>query len=779
MTAPLPSGHDDSVVAEATSCAITFHQHGMLAEAEKFYAAILNVRPDHFDALRLLGVLRQQQGNNAEAMRLISAALRMNPNSSDALSNFAGVLFALGRYDEALAAYDQALAITPDHLETLCNRGNTLLQLGRNEEALAAFDQALAIKSDHPDILVNRGNALLQLQRAQEALEAFEEVLAIQPDHAGASGNRRAPLKLLGRYEEALEIGRRDLDLAPDDVGALNDYGSTLLLMGRAGDALDVFDKSLAIEPDQPGVLKNRAHVLRMLGRLDEAVDGYDRALAAAPDDADVIYDRAVALWALGKREAAMASHEQAWALKHPRALSELALCRMRVADWPRANELVGPVSAHIAEGKFVDPFVPMAFGLHPLDQLKSARRYVRTKILEAPKPFIHSTAIQADKLRIAYLSSDFRQHPVGVAIAELFERHDKTRFETIGVSFGSNDASGTRARIVNAFDQFHDVVSHTDRKIAGLLNDLQVHIAIALNGLTGGCRPGVLAYRPAPIQVSYLGYAGTTGAEFIDYILADETALPFDQQPFFAEKIVQLPGCYHANDTTRRMAPQTPARSELGLPDRGFVFCCFNQSYKVAAPVFDVWMRLLAQVQDSVLWLSGMNDLAQANLRRAAAARGVDPERLIFAVWADAMEDHLARQRAADLFLDTLPYNAHSTTCDALFAGVPVVTCTGAAFAGRVAASMLEAAGLPELVTNNLEDYEALALALATDPALLSSMRRRLARNRPTCPLFDGDRFRRHIEAAYTTMWDIYRQGESPRSFRIEPNATTSGALK
>jgi predicted O-linked N-acetylglucosamine transferase (SPINDLY family) len=358
------------------------------------------------------------------------------------------------------------------------------------------------------------------------------------------------------------------------------------------------------------------------------------------------------------------------------------------------------------------------------------------------------------------------------VAIAELLERHDRTRFEIIGVSFGANDASGTRARIVRAFDQFHDVVSHGDRRIAGLLNDLQVHIAVALNGLTGGCRPGILAYRPTPIQVSYLGYAGTTGADFIDYVLADETVLPIDQQPFFAEKIVQLPGCYHANDATRHISPETPTRRALGLPDKSFVFCCFNQSYKIAAPVFDAWMRLLARVPGSVLWLSEMNGLAHANLRRAAAARGVDPGRLVFAPWADRMEDHLARQRAADLFLDTLPYNAHSTTCDALFAGLPVVTCAGAAFPGRVGASMLKAAGLPELVTHSLEDYEALAIKLATDPALLSSIRRKLADNRAACPLFDGDRFRRHVEAAYATMWDIYRRGESPQSFHVEPNA-------
>jgi len=767
---PLPSAHEENVVAEATRCAVAFHQCGMLAEAEKFYAAILQARPDHFDALRLLGVLRQQQGNNAEALRLINTALKMNPRSLEALCNFAGVLFALKHYDEALASYDRALVIEPGHPEVLYNRGNTLLQLGRDEEALAAFDRALAKKPDHPEMLVNRGNALLRLDRVPKALAAFDRVLELVPDHAIALGNRGTALKLLGRYEEALENYRKLLELTPDNVAALNDHGSTLLLLKRAEEALAIFDQVLAIAPDQPGALNTRADLLRVLGRHDEAVDAYDKILAAAPHNGEVLYNRGKSLWALGKLEEAMASYEQARAHNHPRALGDLAMCRLRIADWPSAVSLAGALRTHLAEGGLVDPFALMALGLDPSDQLESSRRYVRTRIADAPTPFVHASAIRPDKLRIAYLSSDFRQHPVGTAIAELLERHDKTCFEIVGVSYGSNDSSATRTRIVEAFDQFHDVASDGDRDIAQLLNDRHVHIAVALNGLTAGCRPGVLACRPAAIQVNYLGYAGTTGAEHMDYILADETVLPFDQQRFFTEKIVHLPDCYHVNDATRRISAYVAPRSDLGPPDQGFVFCCFNQTFKIAAPVFEVWMRLLARVHGSVLWLSDMSDLAQLNLRREAAARGIDPDRLIFAPRMDDSADHLARHRAADLFLDTLPYNAHSTTCDALWAGLPVVTCMGNFFAGRVAASMLKAAGLPELVTNNLADYEALALKLASDRALLASIRRKLADNRASCPLFDSDRFRRHIEAAYATMWEIYRRGERPRAFRVEP---------
>jgi protein O-GlcNAc transferase len=806
MTTPLPLGHDESVVAEAVKYAAIFHQRGMLAEAEKFYAAILDVRPDHFNALHLLGVLRSQQGNGPEAVRLIGAALKMNPHSVDALCNFGGTLFALKLHDEALEAYDKALAVQadqldgllgrgkallaldrfepalaafdrslivkPGHLDALNSRGSALLHLGRGEEALAAFDAALVVKCNSIEAHIGRGNALTLLDRIDEALSSFGSAIEIQPDHVVALHRRGLALMALERHDQALESFDQALYVAPRHRALLNSYGSALLALGRADDALTAFDKSLTITPEQPEVLQQRATALRALGRHREAAGSDERARTAISHNAEAHYERGLSLWALGKHEEAIANYAIASACKNPRALSKLAVGRLIVADWARADELADTLRCRIAEGSFVDPMATLPLEFDPAVRLNAARNCVRIYTPVAKVPFVHSTLAKVDKLRIAYVSSDFRQHAVGLAAVELLERHDKTRFEIIGVSHGPNDASGARARIVKAFDQFHDVASATDRHIAGLLNDLHVHIVVDLNGLSAGCRPDVLAYRPAPIHVNYLGFAGTTGAPFIDYILADETVLPFDQQPFFTEKIVHLPGCYHANDTTRHIGPETPTRRQLGLPDQGLVFCCFNRSTKISAPVFGVWMRLLAQVPGSVLWLSKMNDLAQANLRRAAAERGVDPERLIFAPVAGRSEDHLARHRAADLFLDTLPYNAHSMACDALWAGLPVVTCQGTAFAGRVGASMLKAADLPELVTSSLEDYEALALKLATDPALLQATRRKLGDNRPTCPLFDSDRFRRHIEAAYTAMWDIYQRGESPRSFCVEPSA-------
>ena len=693
---------DDAIVAEAAEYAVKFHELGKLAEAEKFYAAILAARPDHFDALHQLGVLRRQQGNSAEALRLIGEALKSNARAADSARSFAATLETLGRYEEAIAAFDKAAAIRKQRSEALFSRAIALVTMGRQQEALAAFDEVLAIDEHNIEAHINRGVMLTQLGRAEEALAALDMALEHEPDHLSA--------------------------------------------------------------------LSSRVFALAKLQRHAEVLDACEKVLARNPGNAEILYIRAGTFWTLDKPAEALDSYEQAWALGHTRALSLLALYRLTLADWTSTDQLVAALRRGIADKDSIYPFVAVAFGLAPSEQLQAARTFLGNGSQAAPASR-HGALAGSDKLRIAYVSSDFRQHAVAHAIIDLLERHDRSRFEIIGVSLCPDDGSAIRARIVNSFDRFHDVCSETDADAASLMSELGVQVAVDLNGPTQGCRPGIFAHRAAPVQVAYLGYPATTGADFIDYILADETVLPFDQQPFFAEKIVQLPDCYHANDTTRLISARTPSRDELGLPDRGFVFCCFNRTTKLSRPVFAVWMRLMAQVDGSVLWLSGTTDLAQANLRREAAAHDVDPERLIFAAYAGSIEDHLARHRAADLFLDTLPYNAHSTACDALWVGLPVITCAGDTFAGRVGASMLKAAGLPELVTTSLDDYEALARNLATEPELMSSIRRKLADNRSTCPLFDGDRFRRHVEAAYTTMWDIHRNGASPKSFRVAPN--------
>jgi predicted O-linked N-acetylglucosamine transferase (SPINDLY family) len=392
---------------------------------------------------------------------------------------------------------------------------------------------------------------------------------------------------------------------------------------------------------------------------------------------------------------------------------------------------------------------------------------YIADRFPRAARPLSLGRRDRHEKTRIAYLSANFHEHAVAYLAAGLFEAHDRQRFEITAVSFGPAAQGGIRDRLERAFDRFVDVGGDSDEEVAQMLAAAEVDIAVDLTGHTADSRTGILAHRPAPVQVNFLGYPGTLGAEYIDYIIADRFVIPPGEDAFYSERVVRLPDSYQVNDAKRRIAEGTPSRADAGLPETGFVFCCFNNNFKITPEIFDVWMRLLSQVDGSVLWLLEDTATAAANLRSEALRRGVDAERLVFAP-RRAQDEHLARHRLADLFVDTLPYNAHTTASDALWAGLPLVTCMGSTFAGRVAGSLLHAAGLPELATRSLDEYETLALRLATTPPLLAAIRARLAEHRATCPQFDTDRFRRHLEAAYTTMLERHLAGLPPASFTV-----------
>jgi predicted O-linked N-acetylglucosamine transferase (SPINDLY family) len=426
-------------------------------------------------------------------------------------------------------------------------------------------------------------------------------------------------------------------------------------------------------------------------------------------------------------------------------------------------------INADVEEGRAsIIPFQFLALPSTPAAQLACARALVREKFPPYPQSIWRGERYAHERIRVAYLSANLNDHPVAHLAAGMFARHDRSRFETFAISFGPDRPGEMRARLKQSFDRFIDANLMSDREIAGMLRDLEVDIAVDLNGFTDGGRPNVFALKPAPVQVNYLGYVGTQ--EYCDYIIADRFVIPEETRVHYAEKVVYLPESFMVNDCDRAISERVPSRAEAGLPERGFVFSCFNNTYKLTPDVFDVWMRLLHAIDGSVLWLSRANASAQANLRREAEKRGIAGERLAFAPRVERNEDHLARLRLADLFLDTLYYNAHTTAADALWAGVPVLTCPGATFASRVAGSLLDAVGLPELITTSITEYEALALQLACDPQRLAFLRRKLAYNRRRFPLFDTDRFTRHIEAAYATMRERAERGEPPQSFAVAP---------
>ena len=759
-------------VPQGIELAFKFHQEGRLSEAERLYREVLRARPADFQALHMLGILKLQQQQPEDAVRLIGAALEVDRRSVAAHSNHGLALAALKRHDEALASYERALKIAPRNADALTNRADALCDLGRPTEALASYDQALAINPRHVAALVNRGLVLRELGRAAEALASYDAALAVDPNDVEAWNNRGVALQDLGRQTEALTSYERALALSPDYVDALVNRGNALLTLKRPAEAAASYARVLVLKPDFADAYNYRGHALADLGRFEEALASYDKAVALKPDHFEARLNRARVLGKLDRYQEAIAEYDKLRISKPdlPNLLSDVAHCHATTCHWSEWIELTQELTARALAGTVaVDPFLFLAFDSTSEQQLACARNWLRLKKVAAVAREWQLSDFAGDRIRVAYLSADFHRHATAHLIAELFELHDRKRFEIIGVSYGPDDGSKIRSRLIKSFDRFFDVTTRTDEDVAKLLRDLKVHIAVDLKGHTTDARIGILARRAAPIQASYLGFPGTSGADFIDYAIADRIVLPVDQQPFYTEKIVHLPDSYQVNDSKRQIGSPIPSRSELGLPEQAFVFCCFNNTWKITSGMFDIWMRLLTAVDDSVLWLYRSNALAAENLRKEAQVRGVDPARLVFAPHMDVPE-HLARLTRADLFLDTLPYNAHTTASDALWAGVPVVTCLGPTFAGRVAASLLQAVGLPELVTRSLEEYEALARKLASEPALLQSIKQKLQQNRLSAPLFDSDRFRRHIEAAYATMWEMRQRGESPRSFSVDP---------
>jgi protein O-GlcNAc transferase len=624
-----------------------------------------------------------------------------------------------------------------------------------------------------PSNLLQEGLALHRRGATVEAAARYAEVLRIEPGNADAHYYLGMMSCQNGRFVEGAEYARKSLACAPQHARAHVLLGRALDALGQPDEALISFERAIACTPDLAQAHGHRADVLRELGHNEVALESYDRALALAPDVFEDWISRGAVLIALYRYEEAVTSFDRALALKPDFQQANLAypprlLLKLRVCDWSNLDAEIAGLLMMIREQKTISvPFAALVIPATAGEQLQCTRRYVQDQPTFAP--IWRGEIYSHDRVRVAYLSADFRNHATAYLTAGLFEEHDKSRFELTALSLGQNDHSPIRQRLETAFEHFIDVHGDSDQDIAEFIRRREVDIVVDLMGHSRDNRLGVLARRPAPIQLNYLGYPGTSGADYVDYIFADSTVISEDRDIFYTEKVVRLPGTYQINDDKRPIAPYTPTRYECGLPEQVFVFCCFNNAQKLNPETFDIWMRLLRAKEDSVLWLLEENQTATGNLRTWAERRGVSPQRLIFAP-KTGLADHLARERQADLFLDTLPYNAHTTASDALWAGLPVLTCLGSTFAGRVAGSLLKAIGLDELITQSPEEYEALALKLAQDPAHLASIKDKLARNRDTSLLFDTKRTTRHIESAYLTMVGILRRGESPRSFGVEP---------
>jgi len=783
---------------------MTLHQQGLLAQAQSAYEEILKLNPKHFHSLHLLGVIACQTQRYALGVELISRAIRVNPGVAEAYnnrgnalldlkrldealinynkavalepgyaeahSNRANALKDLKRFDEALASYDKALALNPAIPETHYNRGNALSDLKRLDEAVASYDRALALNPDYAEACYNRGNALLGLKRLDEALASYDRALALDPGYVDAYYNRGNALLELKRPDAALASYDRVLALNPGDAKACYNRGNALLVLHRPAEALASYDMALALRPDYAEAHNNRGNALNEFKRLDEALASYDKALSFDPGIAEAHTNRGNALADLKRLDEALASYAKVLELKpdYEFLRGTLLHTKMKLCDWQGLAESLETYEADIRSGKkATTPFPALSLIDSPELHKKVSRSYVDTKYPanEALGPI--QKRVGGGKIRLAYYSADFHNHATSYLMAELFEAHDAEKFELYGFSFGPDKQDEMRKRVASAFDELIDVRDRSDREVARYSRELGIDIAVDLKGFTTDARPGIFAERCAPIQVNYLGYPGTMGAEYIDYVIADTTVIPRDRQSDFTEKVVYLPHSYQVNDSGRKISERVFTRQEFGLPEAGFVFCCFNNSYKILPATFDGWMRMLEAVKGSVLWLLEDNPTAAKNLRREAEARGVESSRLVFANRMP-LDEHLARHSLADLFIDTLPCNAHTTASDALWAGLPVLTCMGESFASRVAASLLNAMDFPELVAHTQKEYEAKAVELATDAGKLREIKLKLEKNRLAAPLFDARLFAGHIEAAFEAMYARSQSGLPPESIEV-----------
>lgn len=756
--------------AEVFGRAIRAHQEGRLDEARQLYDEVLRLAPNHPDTLHYRGITDLQQNRYADALTWFDRTVAAAPAHPGAQTNRAAALLGLERYEEALAAAERALQFDQRSLSAYNNRAAALDKLGRHAEAVETCRRAQALGLEDAQHHFRHASALKGLARYEEALAACEKAIAHAPDVAETHRLRAAVLGYLNRSDEALASNERALALAPASAEAYHAHAAALAAAHRPLETVAACDKALGLRPGFLPALLSRATALQALGRFPEVIADCNEILKQEPDAVEAIHMRGLARRALKRSEEALADFEVVIDLRPdvPLVRGEIVHLCLLMCEWEGLDTRIEDILARMDAGELAaQPFVMLALPSSASQQQKAASHYFNFNSKGAGGAARQTRSFN-EKLRIGYFSSDFHDHPVGHLIVGMLEAHDRTQFEVIGFTFARGGHDPTHQRIKNACDRFIDVSAMLDAEVAALSRELGIHVAVDLNGYTALSRPNIFAYGAAPVQVNFLGYPGTMGVSCFHYIIGDQIVIPPEDYPYFDERVISMPHAHLvSNDIKGRIPARTFTRGDFGLPNTGFIFCCFNASFKLTPDVFSVWMRLLKRVEGSVLWLLEYNAAAVGNLKRAAREAGVAPERLIFARRTEGLE-YLARYRIADLFLDTFHYNAHATASEALMMGLPVVTRKGKAFAGRVAASLLTTLGMPDLIAETTETYEALALRLATQPETYADVRRRVTENGRSHPLFDTARYTRAFETACRVMWDRYAAGLAPDHIQV-----------
>jgi predicted O-linked N-acetylglucosamine transferase (SPINDLY family) len=746
--------------------AIQAYQQGYLSDAEKILNHCVNLNGNNFDVLYLLAIVCAGQDKHKEAIKYFRKAIKLSPNNPEALSNFGTSLTVVGNNQEALSVFQKAIKIDYNNAIFWFNAGNALHEMGQHKDALDYYEKSIALNPNLYQAHFNYGKAFCDLKRYSDALRHFEKSIELSPNIADLWFAKGVVAHALKQYDEAIASYDKALTLNSDYAKAWFNKGNLLHELRSFEESLTHYDKALNLNPNYSEAWCNKAGALFELKRYEEALLHYDKALKLNIDFPEAWANKGQTLHSLKRHREAIEHIDKAISLKSDIDWldGDLLHIKMSICDWSDlSNSLEKIIKKINAHEKFITPFSLLSIIDNPLQHKKATEIYIKSKIQANLVLESFNNNRNTKKLRIGYFSADFKKHAVSYLIAELIELHDKNIFDIIAFSFGEDDKSPLRLRLVETFTKFIDVRGMSDSQIAELSRRNKIDIAIDLNGLSGGARPGIFSYRAAPIQVNWLGYPGTMATEHIDYIISDKTIIPESFQKFYSEKVVYLPNTYMVDDSMRTASSKKYSREECGLPENAFIFCCFNNHYKFNPQVLDGWTSILRKVESSVMWIAENNDEFKVNISTEFKKRGVNLEKIIFAKRVESMGDHLSRLSLADIFLDTYPYNAHSTALDSLKAGVPVLTLIGQSFASRVSASLLNAIGLSELITNDQEQYENLAVELSTSAEKLSELKKKLSRNRFSEPLFNTPLFTKHIESAYIKMFERYQVDLQP----------------
>ena len=747
-----------------------YKELGQLEGAAKMFEAAVGIKLDYAEAHKNLGITLRDLGQKEQAIESLKKAIEIDSNYVDAYYNLAITFKDLDQVEESVQIYKKVIEINPKFAQAHNNLGNIYKGLGKNKEAIQSFEEAIKINPNFAQAHNNLGNIFKDLGQPNDAIQSYKTAIEIKPDFAEFYYNLGLSLKNIAKFDEAIISFNDAIANNPNFAEAHNDLGSCFTLLGQMSKALDSYKKAIAIKPDFAEAHNNLGNVFNLMGKVKSAIKSFELAVSFDADFAEALNSLANVFKKLKKRSKALLYYENAAAINPDLdfIFGDILNIKMHLSIW---NDL--PINLKDLEKKInnkekvIDPFNLMGLIDDPaLQRIATEVRINSAYSQNYTLPQINDY-LRHSKIRIGYFSADFREHPVGFLTAELYELHDRDHFEIHAFSYGLETNGVINLRIKAGVDYFHNVDLMSHKEIVLLARSLEIDIAVDLGGLTGRSRTSIFAMSAAPIQLSYIGYLGTMGADYYDYLIADPMMIPQESQKHYVEKIVYLPS-FQVNDSKDLPPEITLTRKEVGLPDKGFVFCCFNNTYKFTPTVFDSWARILKAVEGSVLLIYVDNNSAEVNLTQEIIKRNIKPNRLIFGERLQR-EAYLARYRVADLFLDTHPYNAGTTASDALKMGVPMLTYIGRSYQARMGASILNSINLPELITNSLEEYESLAIELASNPDKLKKIKDKLQSNLTTAPLFNTPLFTKNIESAYTQMYERHHAGLEPDHIYVE----------